>query len=138
HSLFIDKDAYRTDHEVIIIKSIIHQLYKNVFKNKKNYTNLMKKMFPEEYYNKNINKEIFSLYEEKLYNEKNHVIKLDTNYCIKKTWSGEQPSELLIGQKDRHAIETISKTISDRTFETTYETTSETASETTTTSISDL
>ncbi|SCM25353.1 potassium channel, putative [Plasmodium chabaudi adami] len=58
HSLFVDKDAYRIDNEVIIIKNIIYQLYNNIFKNKKIYFEMIKKIFKKEYKDKHINEKI--------------------------------------------------------------------------------
>ncbi|CDU20790.1 potassium channel K1, putative [Plasmodium yoelii] len=58
HSLFVDKDAYRIDNEVIIIKNIIYQLYNNIFKNKKKYLEIIKKIFKNEYKDKHINEKI--------------------------------------------------------------------------------
>ncbi|ETW41430.1 hypothetical protein PFNF135_04079 [Plasmodium falciparum NF135/5.C10] len=59
HSLFIDKDAYRIDNEVIIIKNIVNQLFNYISKNKENYFNLLRKTFPKEYIDITINERIF-------------------------------------------------------------------------------
>ncbi|GAB69101.1 ion transport protein [Plasmodium cynomolgi strain B] len=60
HSLFIDKDAYRIDNEVIIIKNVIHQLYNSVLKSRFNYMNLMKRVFKKEFKDVNINEKVFA------------------------------------------------------------------------------
>ncbi|EUD69124.1 hypothetical protein C922_00816 [Plasmodium inui San Antonio 1] len=60
HSLFIDKDAYRIDNEVIIIKNVIYQLYNSVLKSRFNYMNLVKKVFKKEIKAVNINEKVFA------------------------------------------------------------------------------
>ncbi|CRG93576.1 potassium channel, putative [Plasmodium gallinaceum] len=72
HSLYIDKDAYRLDNEVIIIKNIIYQLYHHISKNRNNYTDLLKKIFKNEFRDRKIN-DIFFLTEKNFdINEMDH------------------------------------------------------------------
>ncbi|KJP88043.1 hypothetical protein AK88_02318 [Plasmodium fragile] len=60
HSLFIDKDAYRIDNEVIIIKNVIYQLYNSVLKSRFNYMNLVRRVFKNEFKDVNINEKVFA------------------------------------------------------------------------------
>ncbi|CRH02694.1 potassium channel, putative [Plasmodium relictum] len=80
HSLFIDKDAYRLDNEVIIIKNIIYQLYHHISKNMNNYTDLIKKVFKKEFRDNRINKKKFL---KKKYHDVNEVDSSYMNELIK-------------------------------------------------------
>ncbi|GAW83648.1 potassium channel [Plasmodium gonderi] len=102
HSLFIDKDAYRIDNEVIIIKNIIYQLYNTVLKNKYNYLNLIKKIFKKEFKDENINEKVFST---NMSHQLNEMIKVTTcSSSLFTTSCASSPTTSSASSSDRSPI----------------------------------